>query len=89
MYADDTQLYYSFLLSDMVAANTVINNDLSALAESSALHSLSLNPKKTVMIVFGRKDDSQVVKDNLIVHINGTVVLCQNGAKKLGLYREN
>lgn len=55
MYADDTQLYYSFPLSDIALANTVMNGDLRALA--SVMHYLSLNPGKTVMLVFWQKKD--------------------------------
>jgi len=42
-YADDTQLYYSFLPSDIQAAYRYINSNLASLSNFSSRHELVLN----------------------------------------------
>lgn len=49
MYADDTQLYYSFGDNDIVAAMQRINSDLASIYRCATDYSLLLNAKKTVV----------------------------------------
>lgn len=53
-YADDTQLYASFPPEQLQEANEKINIDLNNLIDESTKHSLCVNPKKTVALLFGQ-----------------------------------
>lgn len=52
MYADDTQLFYSFPPEQIDDACRHINEDLSALHSVFLLHSLKMNPNKSEFILY-------------------------------------
>lgn len=83
MYADDTQVYHTFPLSDLHLAISGINADLRSLADTSAAHSLILNPQKSSVMIFG--NISPEVKETIKISINNSELLIQNEAKNLGV----
>nr|CAI5837296.1 unnamed protein product [Callosobruchus analis] len=78
--ADDTQLP-----SHVDEACHKVNNDLSSLYLVSLEHSLYLNPRKSVLVLFGKKSDIQKINNNVIISINGTTLTKTDEAKNLGL----
>lgn len=60
MFADDTELYYSFKDSDVSIAMQHIKSDLVFIYKSAIYHSLSLNAKKTVVLLFSNKNKSNL-----------------------------
>lgn len=52
LYADDTQLYFSFPVSDFQCAVEKINDDLSSIHQFARNHSLYLNAKKSKAMLF-------------------------------------
>lgn len=52
MYADDPELYLSFLKKDWVTAE--INSDLGSLSKAATEHSLNLNPTESAVMTFGK-----------------------------------
>lgn len=87
LYADDTQIYYSFLSSDVKAANKIINDDLERLVNLSARHNLKINPTKSSVLMFGKNKDKTAVDINIAVGSDD--IECVQVAKNLGLYIDN
>jgi exonuclease III len=85
MYADDTQLYHSFQFKNSLVAVKNINEDLNKLLIASTNHALLLNPSKSVMLVFGNKNDCIRFKDTAEVLIDGVRIPLVEQAKYLGL----
>lgn len=54
-YADDTQLLYSFIPEKVNEASYAINQDLKELMRQSEVHQLTVNPTKSVALIFGKK----------------------------------
>lgn len=63
LYADDTQVYYSFDSRNMAEAIKKINDDLSAIYNWSNNNSLVLNPEKSQVLVLGTKNHIKKVMD--------------------------
>lgn len=80
LYANDTQIYHSFSPKDCDLALLDINEDISSIVKWSNEHSLSINPKKTSVLIFGprkaRLDFTQRIKikfgDEEIVPVSST-----------------
>lgn len=85
LYADDTQMYLSFPPENIDTAIIKINEDLQNLAEQSKLHSLSLNPTKTNVMLFGRRNDKAIVNDHVKLYLNNTLLLLKDEATSLGV----
>lgn len=85
MYADDTQIYYSFYAKNYEAAVQQINNDLISLSDISSQHSLVLNPSKSAMLLFGKKQDCANLKNLMNIEINGCRLEFLQHARNLGL----
>uniref|UniRef100_V5GR23 Putative RNA-directed DNA polymerase from transposon BS n=1 Tax=Anoplophora glabripennis TaxID=217634 RepID=V5GR23_ANOGL len=85
MYADDTQLFYSFHPNDIQNSCIIINSELETLRRISLEHSLRLNPTKCVTMLFA----SRVKYAQLLPEVNITVDNVQlevkNEVKVLGL----
>ena len=80
MYADDTQLFYSFQHSKIQEACNLINKDLNILNRISQEHCLQLNPAKCVSILFGRPVPSQFQ-----LKINDVCIPVRKEVKSLGV----
>ena len=65
-YADDTQLYYSFQQNDTPTACIKINEDLHKLLCTSEKFSLSINPSKSQVMLFGSSVSCNRVREWLI-----------------------
>ncbi|CAH2100188.1 unnamed protein product [Euphydryas editha] len=86
LYADDTQLYYSFDSEDMQDAMNKINEDLGNIYDWSRNNSLFLNPSKSQMLVLGKKSQIKKVLDSkLEIKIDNVVLEQVTSARNLGL----
>lgn len=85
MYADDTQLYYSFYASEYERAEELINNDLEQLTIVSEDHCLLLNPRKSAVVLFGKKSECENLTTIFTLKVNQINIEITNCAKNLGL----
>jgi hypothetical protein len=86
LYADDTQIYYSFNSKDTVEALTKINKDLDEISKWAAKNSLVLNPAKSKFLVLGTKVQvSKVLDHNPKIYIDQVELPIENEARNLGL----
>lgn len=83
LYADDTQLLYSFDPSAFQEASHLINDDLSALVKCSEQHQLSINPSKSHILIFGK--NKQYVAENIKIYVDNTELKYVNNVCDLGL----
>lgn len=86
LYADDVQLYHSFLPSDCADAVNDINQDLAQISRWSKLNSLVLNPKKSKYMLIGTRvglEKTACVQIN--IQVDGEAVEFVPEAKSLGL----
>ena len=86
MYADDTQLFFSFFPSEVAQGCEILNRDLKALYDNSLSHSLILNPIKTVALCFGPSKARSDVRDNINILVNDVPITLSNVSKNLGLW---
>lgn len=84
-YADDTQVYFSFKREDVDSGCKAINADLQSLQSLSLQHSLYLNPKKCCIMIFGRKNDVDKVKNLVNIKIEDSVLPVKDSVKNLGV----
>ncbi|XP_072930460.1 uncharacterized protein [Epargyreus clarus] len=86
LYADDTQLYYSFKHQNIQQAFEKINEDLHSIFEWSQNNSLVLNPSKSQYIVVGTKSQIKNVTDYVgTIKINNVDLQRVSSARNLGL----
>lgn len=86
LYADDLQLYFSFLPSDCSGAVVKINNDLEHIYHWSISNSLILNPRKSKFMVIGTKTVlNKIVNVNIDLLVHGEPVERVSEARNLGL----
>lgn len=83
LYADDTQLYYSFSPSEVHDANLLINEDLRELSLISESHNLHLNETKTKLMIF---NSQQNVSTRVHIKIKGKRVLPVDDCINLGVH---
>lgn len=89
MYADDTQIFFSFPSGNLFDAISKINEDLNILFETSQQHYLQLNPGKSQVIIFGSSHDCEMAKDLVHVVVNGVELPIVLEAKNLGVTMDN
>nr|XP_022910667.1 uncharacterized protein LOC111421719 [Onthophagus taurus] len=85
MYADDTQLYYSFNINDLADAQNCINSDLTRLVEESSKLCLQLNPDKSSVMVFGGRRAVGEVKASVDLKLNGVKLNITDESRNLGI----
>lgn len=85
LYADDTQLYYSFSPSEVDLACLRVNADLDILSKGSSGHALSLNPVKSHVLLFGNKKHRQSIINRMVIRLNGQTLPFTDQARNLGL----
>ena len=83
LYADDTQLYLSFLPEDFLTAQRRINEDLDRLVASSDRHQLTINGLKSTFLLFGKNKD--MIKNNIKIRVGQDEISSSNSCKNLGL----
>nr|CAI5854252.1 unnamed protein product [Callosobruchus analis] len=85
IFADDTQLMYSFFPDDINDACRKVNEDLSSLYTMSLKQSLDLNPNKSVVMLFGRQKDRERICGNVHISVNHCDISLKHEANNLGL----
>nr|CAI5834113.1 unnamed protein product [Callosobruchus analis] len=85
LYADDTQLYFSFPANQSVEACNRITDDLNNLSRISIAHCLELNPQKCSVMLLGREKSRRSVVQNFSININGEPLQLVESAKNLGV----
>lgn len=86
LYADDTQIYYSFKPEMLREAVEKINEDLSSIHDWANNNTLVLNAAKTKYMVLGSKVQcAKVASQSFDVKINGQVLQKVDNALNLGL----
>lgn len=83
-YADDTQIYYSFKAGNTITVQNKINENLHNINKLSIRHNLTLNPKKCMVLYFGRKNTLNKLGMIKIVINNETLPIVES-AKSLGV----
>ena len=89
MYADDTQLCHSFSFGDHKTATDQVNADLDRLLLFSKNHSLTLNPTKSTVMVFGRDREVDLLKNEVKIRLGSSDVSVVTQTKDLGLVIDN
>ena len=85
LYADDTQVYHTFKSTDIVRGVDEINSDLSGLIAAATDHCLTINPRKSSVMVFGSSRLRGEHIDRIIIKINNDVLPVVENFKNLGL----
>lgn len=84
-YADDTQIYFSFSINEIDAAQEIINSDLNSFYTIASEHLLKLNPEKSTVVVFGNDSQINIVKNRIKINLNNTSLSYSDHGKSLGL----
>lgn len=86
LYADDSQIFFSFKTEDVTVAERLLNSDLERLFQASVDHGLGVNPAKSSVLLFcSRKDRSSLERDLCLTLGSCDVKFCEV-AKNLGVY---
>ncbi|XP_031359025.1 uncharacterized protein LOC116182622, partial [Photinus pyralis] len=83
LYADDTQLYYSFTRTELESSLACINEDLENVHKASEEHSLIVNPAKSYFIVFG--DDNIGIHNKIALKIGNDSIPSVKCVKNVGV----
>ena len=83
-YADDSQIYSAFSLTDKVNASNRLNLDLEAIVKASTDHCLTINPIKSAVMLLGSGALLNQVGE-FSVKIDGVVLPVVESAKSLGV----
>lgn len=86
LYADDTQLYFSFDANSTLEAISLINDDLNKIFDWANRNSLVLNPEKSKMLILGTTHQTEsVLSFNPRISINQIDIPIESEARNLGL----
>lgn len=85
-YADDTQVYISFDISDIATTMNYINSDLNIISDVSRAHKLVLNEKKTELLIFGKNKNLLANTPLFNITLNGQILIPKQEFKNLGIY---
>ncbi|KAL0832519.1 hypothetical protein ABMA28_000732 [Loxostege sticticalis] len=86
LYADDLQMYLSFDPADHPSAVAKVNEDLERVYDWCSSNCLTLNPKKSQLILFGTpRKTSKLSNTNLGININGEPIERVETTRNLGL----
>jgi hypothetical protein len=89
IYADDTQLYISFRPENAEIAIKQLNEDLCRISDWSKNNSLLLNPHKTKYLLIGTKVQTQKIRADLDIKLNGRDIERVYEARNLGLVMDS
>lgn len=89
LYADDTQLYYSFKPRDWREAVAKINEDLANIYAIAIEHALHINPTKCQFLIFGKNKICDNLKNSINLYINNIKIPFTHQARNLGLLLDN
>ncbi|VEN44264.1 unnamed protein product [Callosobruchus maculatus] len=87
LYADDTQLYFSFFPENKDNALTLINSDINNLLSYSNSHNLKINSKKSSILLFGKDKDN--IQASIDIMVGNDKLQCVSSARNLGLIIDN
>lgn len=85
VYADDTQLHFSFKSSEALTSAQLINSDLQRLVKNSEQHQLFINADKCSAMLFGCKRNRNLLKPLLNIEINNFSLPFVDSARNLGI----
>lgn len=85
LYADDTQIYYSFKISNLQEATNKINQDVCELVSLSNKHLLKINTNKSNILVFGNEAQRSKVISEMQIRIGNDLLNFSDCVKNLGL----
>ena len=85
-YADDTQLYFSSKVSDLVNVVQLLNNELQNISSWCFSNGLKINPNKSVYMIVTSKHFKKLIDDlNLDLKINNISLPKVNSVRNLGV----
>lgn len=70
LYADDTQIYNSFALNNMIEAIFEINEDVTRFARVAKDYCFLINPEKLQVMFFGPKKHRDIIPENLNINLD-------------------
>jgi hypothetical protein len=86
LYADDLQIYFHFLPSDLDAALSSVREDIAAIEAWASSNSLSLNAQKTKAVLLGSAKYVNNLPPSLIhLHLNGVQIEVTTKVTNLGI----
>lgn len=85
LYADDTQVYHSFKWTDIDRGIEEINSDLSGLIAAATDHCLTINAKKSSVMVFGSSKLRQENINRISIKVGNDVLPVVEDCRNLGL----
>jgi len=88
VYADDTQLYRSFKLSEVESNINYINDDLKSLSEVSRKFNLAINSSKSNVLLFGNRQTRIEAEPLVNIYVEGSKLSLTDSAKCLGVLLE-
>lgn len=90
LYADDTQIYYSFKPEYAETSIDLINEDLNNISDWANKNSLILNASKTKYMLLGTKiQRNKVISQSVHIKVHGQVLQRVDSAVNLGLVMDN
>lgn len=89
IYADDTQLYYSFRPQDWKQAVAYLNSDLQGICQFSRSHNLQINSEKSQVLLFGRSKICDELSNVIDIKIDNNNLSIVHKAKNLGVIIDN
>lgn len=85
LYADDTQIYYSFKKEDVAEAVDLVNADIVGLLNFAESHSLKVNSAKTKILLFGPPKDRLAAMPHMRLKVGSDVIGCSDLGRNLGV----
>lgn len=89
LYADDTQLFYSFSPTLFHESLRLIQRDLDQINIACTKHNLVLNPHKSIAMLCGRAGPVSGWSERFQLRIGGRQIAVADCAKSLGLFLDN
>ena len=84
-YADDTNLYFSSNIEQLLRMENYLNDDIKSLVKVSNNHCLNINSTKSSVILFGNFKDRERAINNVSIQVDGQKLNYQDNIKCLGL----
>lgn len=85
LYADDSQIYLPFHESQLDNSIKLLNDDINRLSQLSNKYGITINPKKTVAMLFGPKAARMRCRNKIKISINGETIPVKDSARNLGV----
>ena len=89
MYADHLQIYLSFPYENWEAVREQVKLDLGYVNSFAQNHGLQVNVNKSSLLLFGKKEQVSILKENFRLELDGACIPVADEAKNLGLILDN